>query len=292
MRMSILQSKRAVGAIFGLTILAAAIALFSGVNLSPTASADPGRAYLGFDRNIYPGDAAMPVLRKTFLYSSFWLSPPPGEKTNTWQGKREWVRSLGYGFLVLYRGRDSAEFKKTAEATARGITDANDAIASATREKFPSGTIIFLDIEEGGRLPETYHAYLRVWSEELIKAGYRPGVYCSGMPVREEPHVSITTAEDIRSHAATRDIVIWVYNDACPPAPGCTFPEIPPAASGSGIPAATVWQFAQSPRRKEYSARCAKTYAQDGNCYAPGDTTLAWFLDVNSATSTDPSSGR
>jgi hypothetical protein len=110
--------------------------------------------------------------------------------------------------------------------------------------------------------------------------------------VKEEPHVSITTADDIRSHSATRDMAIWAYNDACPPSPGCKFPENPPASSTSGIPAATVWQFAQSPRRKEFTARCAAKYAKDGNCYAPGDTAHSWFLDVNSATSADPSSGR
>jgi hypothetical protein len=30
----------------------------------------------------------------------------------------------------------------------------------------------------------------------------------------------------------------------------------------------------------------------DGNCYAPGDTTQSWFLDVSSATSSDPSSDK
>jgi hypothetical protein len=276
-----------------LTLLAAGVSLlFLGRSRFATVAADANRAYLGFDRNVYPGDAAMPVLRKTFVYSSYWLSAPPAEKMNTWQGKRELLRSLGFGFLVLYRGRDSAELKKVADATAKGMADASDAIASARRERFPGGAIIFLDIEEGGRLPETYHAYLRVWSEELNKAGFHAGVYCSGMPVKEEPRVSITTADDIRAHPATRDMAIWAYNDACPPSPGCRFPENPPASSTSGIPAATVWQFAQSPRRKEFTARCAAKYAKDGNCYAPGDTAHSWFLDVNSATSADPSNGR
>jgi hypothetical protein len=41
----------------------------------------------------------------------------------------------------------------------------------------------------------------------------------------------------------------------------------------------------------EFSAHCAPGYHTDGNCYAPGDTAHAWFLDVNSATSPDPSKG-
>lgn len=249
------------------------------------------RAYLGFDRNIYPGDAALPILRKTFAFSGYWLSPPPGEKTNTWLGKRELLRSQGFGFLVLYRGRDSSELKNTVTAERLGIEDAKGATSVASIEGFSPGTIIFLDIEEGGRLSAMYHNYLHVWFEELTRAGYRAGVYCSGIPVKEEPGVTITTAGDIRGNAPSRDITFWAYNDTCPPSPGCAFPQDPPSPAGGGIPYAAVWQFAQSPRRKAFTSRCRATYHGDGNCYAPGDSTHSWFLDVNSASSADPSGG-
>lgn len=255
-----------------------------------TQQAAAPRSYLGFDSNIYPGDAAVPILRKTFAFTSYWLSPPPGEKTNTWPGKRELLRSHGFGFLVLYRGRDSRELKNEAAARGNGTQDAKAAAASAKAEGFPANTIIFLDVEEGGRLPAAYHAYLRAWFDELTSAAYRPGVYCSGIPVKEGSGVTITTADDIRINAAPHEFVIWAFNDVCPPSPGCTFPQNPPAPKRSGIPAA-VWQFAQSPRRKERTSRCAATYHRDGNCYAPGDTARAWFLDVNSATTSDPSGG-
>jgi len=249
------------------------------------------RTYLGFDRDIYPGDTAIPTLRKTFAFTGYWLSPPPGEKTNTWSGKRELLRSHGFGFLVLYRGRDSKELKNEAAAERLGMEDEKGAAASAKAEGFPSGTIIFLDIEEGGRLPPAYHAYLKAWFDELMEAGYRNGVYCSAIPVKEDANLSITTVEDIRNHAPSRDISFWAYNDVCPPSPGCTFPQNPPPPSAGGISYAAVWQFAQSPRRKEYTAHCRATYHRDGNCYAPGDSAQAWFLDVNSANSADPSGG-
>ncbi|HUE55668.1 MAG TPA: glycoside hydrolase domain-containing protein [Candidatus Udaeobacter sp.] len=249
------------------------------------------RAYLGYDRNVYPGDPALSILRKTFAFSGYWLSPSPGEKTNTWLGKRELLRSQGFGFLVLYRGRDSGEIKSAVLAKSLGNEDARGAASAAEAEGFSRGTIIFLDIEEGGRLPATYHAYLREWIEELFKAGYRAGVYCSGIPVKEEPTVTITTADDIRNNAPYRDIIFWVYNDACPPSPGCAFPQDPPAPSAGGIPYAAVWQFAQSPRRREFTSHCRATYHRGGNCYAPGDSAHSWFLDVNAASSADPSSG-
>src|SRR5713226_8144839 len=150
------------------------IALFI-VAPAPAPQATASRSYLGFDRNIYPGDDALPILRKTFAYTSYWLSPPPGEKTNTWLGKRELLRSQGFGFLVLYRGPQSSELQSTwserinhssqpkAQAWKRGTADARLAEAAAKKEGFPSHTVIFLDIEEGGRLPAVYHAYLRAW---------------------------------------------------------------------------------------------------------------------------------
>src|SRR6266481_5883893 len=236
-------AKRPKAALSAATLLAAAT-LFACI-VPPQVSLAPETAprfYLGFDRNIYPGDAALPILRKTFVFTSYWLSPPPGEKINTWLGKREFLRSLGFGFLVLHRGRESGELKNEAAAKRNGTQDAKNAVAAAKSEGFASGTIIFLDIEEGGRLPANYHAYLAVWSEELTRAGYHPGVYCSGMPVKEEPGITITTADDIRNHPASRDITIWAYNDFCPPSPGCAFPQDPPPPSSSGIGYAAVWQ--------------------------------------------------
>ena len=271
-------------------VLSAALFAFGAQSVG-FAPEESEKNYLGFDRNIYPGDDALAILRKTFAFSSYWLSPPPGEKNNTWTHKRELLRSRGFGFVVLYRGPGSRELKTQTSAKARGTRDGGDAAASAKAEGFSAGTVIFLDIEEGGRLPDTYHAYLAAWSEALRQTGYRPAAYCSGMPVTEEPGVTITTAEDIRNHAATRGISIWAFNDACPPSPGCTFAQDPASPAKSGIPYAAVWQFAQSPRRKEFTSRCAATYHRNGNCYAPGDSAHSWLLDVNSATSPDPSGG-
>jgi hypothetical protein len=246
-------------------------------------------AYLGFDRNIYPGDDAFPILRKRFAFTGYWLGPPPGEKINTWEGKRDLLHSLGFGFALLYSGRESRELKSETAAKQKGSLDARNAAASAKKEGFAADSVIFLDIEEGGRLSPAYHAYLRSWFDELTSAGYRPGVYCSGIPASEGHGVTIVTSDDIRHNAGDRKFVYWVYNDVCPPAPGCGAPKNPPPVSAGGVPYAAIWQFAQSPRNKDRTTRCAATYAADGNCYAPGDIAHAWFLDVNSALAADPS---
>ena len=171
------------------------------------------------------------------------------------------------------------------------MDDAKLAAAAAAKEGFPPRTIIFLDIEEGGRLPAAYHAYLRAWTDQLASGGYRAGVYCSGMPVNEGRGVTILTADDIRKHLGSRELTYWVFNDACPPSPGCVVSQNPPP-SASGVRYAAIWQISQAPRRKQFTARCAATYAPDGNCYAPSDTAHKWFLDVNTATSPDPSHGK
>src|SRR5580765_5755275 len=64
-------------------------------------------SYVGFDRNEYPGDEALPLLRKSYSFASYWLSPPPEEKSNSWIGKRGVMQSQGFGFLLLYQGRTS-----------------------------------------------------------------------------------------------------------------------------------------------------------------------------------------
>ncbi len=173
--------------------------------------------YLGFDRNIYPGDDTLPVLRKTFAFSGFWLGPPPGEKVNTWQGKHQLMQSLGFGFAALYRARKPNEVKRDAQAREKGSLDARNAAAAAKTEGFAAHTIIFLDIEDGGRLSPTFHTYLRAWADELTRAGYRPGVYCSGIPAPEGPGITILTADDIRNHIGDRELVYWIYKDVCPP---------------------------------------------------------------------------
>jgi hypothetical protein len=248
------------------------------------------QSYLGFDRNQYPGDENLQVLRRSFSYSGYWLNNPPGEKANTWTGKRATLQSSGFGFLVLFNGRLDKQLKY--HAGELGKSDGQIAVASAQREGFPARTIIFLDIEEGGRMLPEQKAYIYAWVDGVSAAGFRAGVYCSGIPAKEGKS-TIVTAEDIRENAAGRETSYFVTNDVCPPSPGCAFPEKPATPANSGIDFATVWQFAQSPKRRDFAARCPANYNPDGNCYPPGvDPAVKLHLDVETATSPDPSQGR
>ena len=258
--------------------------------LTPVASR---ATYLGFDRNEYPGDENLAVLRRTFAYAGYWLNTPPGANRNTWAGRREVVEATGFGFLILFNGRLDAELKKAQDARALGQLDAAAAVVSAQREGFPARAIIFLDQEEGGRMLSEQRAYLYAWVDGVNGSAFRAGIYCSGIAAPEGQGVTVITAEDIRQNAGGRSIIYWVANDACPPSPGCAFPKPAPVPSRSGVAFADGWQFAQSPKRREAARGCPANYDRDGNCYPPGVARARHlFVDVNSAGSDDPSDGK
>lgn len=271
--------------------------LATGFQLMPDARTRPApAAYFGFDRNDYPGDANLNVLRQTFAYSGYWLNNPPGAKRNSWTGKRKNLQAAGFGFLVLFNGRTYAEIKRAGNASKLGRSDATAAVSAARKEGFPPLTIIFLDQEQGGRLLPEQRAYLHAWVDRVIAAQFAAGVYCSGIAAQEGSGVSIVTADDIRKNAAGRQIKYWVVNDSCPPSPGCSVSRKNLSPEASGIPFADVWQFSQSPKRNDFARGCSATYNKDGNCYPPEgsarDSAERLYLDLNVATSPDPSHGR
>jgi len=246
-------------------------------------------SYLGFDRNDYPGDQNLPVLRQTFSFVGYWLNNPPGETSNNWAGKRQTLDSAGFGFLVLFNGRLDAALKSVSKARSLGTADGQSAVAAGRNEGFPARTIIFLDQEEGGRMLPEQKAYIYAWVDAVGASGFRAGIYCSGIAAKDDEN--IVTASDIRQHAGGRSIIYFVSNDQCPPSPGCAFPKSAPSPSQSGTAFADVWQFAQSPRRPEYTARCSATYNSDGKCYPPGITEKL-HIDIDTAKSPDPSQAR
>src|SRR5438270_12395733 len=135
--------------------------------------------HLGFDKNDYPGDASLPALRNTFDWTGYWLSNPPGATANTWRGKRTVLLKNRFGFALLFLARMQAELAD--EAAAKGKQDAANAAASARAEGFTAGPVIFLDIEEGGRLTLQQSGYTRDFIIRLVSLRYCPGAVLSGI---------------------------------------------------------------------------------------------------------------
>jgi hypothetical protein len=279
-----------------LLLIAATLALLAiSVQRMPASSANPAThaGYIGFDRNDYPGDSNLKILRRTFSYSGYWLNNPPGAKTNSWSGKRKNLQAAGFGFLVLFNGRAYEEIKAAGDAVKFGRSDAAAAASAARAQGFPLQTVIFLDQEQGGRLLPEQRAYLHAWVDGVNSVHFVAGVYCSGIASKESSGVSIVTAEDIRKNAGGRKIRYWVVNDSCPPSPGCTVSHKDLSPELSGLPFAEVWQFSQSPKRTDFASGCLATYNKDGNCYPPDvDPSQRLHVDLDVATSSDPSHGR
>ena len=262
----------------------------ASISFAQAKQASTKSAYFGFDRNQYPGDASLKTLRQSFSFASYWLNTPPGESRNTWLGKRKILQATGFGFLVVFNGHTYKEIKAAGDAKKLGASEGAAAATTAKREGFRFGTIIFLDQEEGGRMLEEQRTYLHAWIDAVTDGGFRAGVYCSGMSGKLDGKEDIITAEDIRKHTEGRNVSYWVSNDACPPSPGCRVPTtISPASSGLSF--VDVWQYAQSPRRDKITNRCAATYNKDRSCYPPG-ISQQLHIDLNVATSPDPSEGR
>ena len=174
----------------------------------------PGE-FVGFDRNDYPGDDRLAELHEHFAFAGFWLNTPPGERANSWAGKRQKLRDAGFGFLTLWNGRLDAEIlrlqKMGGAPASLGQRDAAAAVEAARREGFPAGTILFLDQEEGGRLLPEQAAYFFAWTEQVGASAYQPGAYLSGQPSPDGTgpdgvKLTITTAEDVREQIAARHL--------------------------------------------------------------------------------------
>lgn len=281
--------------------LAYSLLLLIFLGVGSTARSQSG--YLGFDRNGYPGDAALPALRKTFRFTGYWLNNPPGATDNSWSGKRALLKEHGFGFLVLFNGR--LEKALSSDPAGLGAEDGKAAVAAAAREGFSRGVLIFLDQEEGGRLTDSQVAYLFAWVDAVRAGGDRAGVYCSGITVADESGM-ISTAQHIANleeersdramaHGRPERLALWIANDQCPPSPGCTVKKAPMGAGSLRLPGvdSPVWQYAESPRRDQFTAGCPKNYSTDNNCYAPGLPQNAnSFIDLNVADSPNPSETR
>jgi hypothetical protein len=204
------------------SLVLAAINLARSETKVAQAQQNTSRVYLGFDANDYPGDWALPDLRKTFTFSGYWLNAPPGAKANLWTGKRDALIKNGFGFLLLFNGRLSKDLKPPVDPSDLGARDAERTVAAAQRDGFPANgsVVIYLDMEEGGRMLPSQINYMDAWTAGVNSKGFLAGVYCSGIKAKEGKGQTITSAEDIHQRLPIIR-AFFVYNDECPPSPGC-----------------------------------------------------------------------
>ena len=206
-------------------------------------------AHPGFDLAAYPGDAAVRAWASGSPYE--WVGyylPAPCHRDSTFVGKRATIASAGLGVAVIYVGQQTWDGVPIVDGTAlsaraamiramasavtcsrtlldaaQGDAEARDAIARAAADGFPTGTVIFLDLEPM-TITAAMRSYYTAWVSRVRADGrYKPGVYA---------HVS--NGADI--HADVGDIPFWIASTR-------SF-SLTSAPNGVGLPFAKAWQGA------------------------------------------------
>ena len=121
---------------------------------------------------------------------------------------------------------------RTLLTTEQGTTDAIDATTKTASEGFPTGTVIYLDIEHMDAIPTGMEAYYRAWVQQVLADGrFRPGIY-----VHKANAASIY--EGVRraysDMGANGSAVFWVTSPT-----GFSLDKNP---QDVGFPWASVWQ--------------------------------------------------
>jgi hypothetical protein len=169
-----------------------------------SASADSIPGYPGFDAAVYPGDSAM----RAWLYPAspyHWVGdylPAPCHRDSSFAGKYSAMSQLGWGVAAIYVGQQDWSRMSSAVTThksgsdaaapqrivcsttllsdAQGTTEAADAVARMRADGFPTGSIVYLDIETVTSVSPALLGYMRAWIAGVARDGrYRPGVYAA-----------------------------------------------------------------------------------------------------------------
>jgi len=122
----------------------------------------------------------------------------------------------------------------------QGINDAQDAGMLAGNAGLSEGSVIYLDIENGGQMPSNQVEYVRSWITDVQNnTPYVPGVYCHK-----------TTAPQVASavDGVVTDLKTWVFGGPIDTGPHDIDldAEQAPDPATSGYPAALLWQYRMS----------------------------------------------
>ena len=254
------------GSVLALALFAAACsgaAAPAGVPTGPRPATRAG--FPGFDTSLYPGDQALRTWRRASPYG--WVGyylPAPCHRDVSWSGKREALIGMGWGTAVLYVGQqdwtqtanrvvpatpsDSAQPQPPAQPQsqaqtqpacssvlltgAQGAIEGADAAAKTASEGFPSGSVIYLDVERVQTVSPALLDYIRAWTERVIGDGrYVPGIYCHRY---NADAINAAVRAVYAAAGKTTQPPFWITSSA-----GYSLDLAP---TGIGLPYANVWQ--------------------------------------------------
>jgi hypothetical protein len=192
----------------------------------------------------------MAALRRTYAFTGFYLPGAPDHPDPSWKGTRSTLEQAGWGVIIIYVGRQNTSSSASAN---QGSLDGKDAVQRTKTEGFAAGSVIFLDVEFGDALGQAMLDYVMAWFQAIVQDGtYRPGVYCH---IHNFPSVQAIT--NVLGTAVT----FWICGGS-----GFSMASSP---SGCGFVDAVAWQGWLDSRDPSQ--------------------TVEFLIDVNLATSTNPS---
>jgi hypothetical protein len=150
--------------------------------------------YAGLHRNRYPGDDLMRHLREhsNLHWTGFYLAPAPAhQKDTSWMDRLPVLREMGWGLAPIYVGQQRSTRLAHALTEEQGCIDAEHAAVLAASAGFESGSVIFLDIEQGPPLAPEMMTYYAAWVETLCaNTNFTPGVYCSYRDIADDLYMA------------------------------------------------------------------------------------------------------
>ena len=189
-------------------------------------------AYAFFDTFACPPlDLMARIKSETNLSACGFYLHAPSQPASSWRGKRAGLAAQGWGFAPVYVGQQVTGPGSHNITAHQGAADGADAARQMRAERFPPGSFVFLDLENGPPFVGAQQAYVGAWIDDVRENGYAAGVYCSFLFA----HLVASLRPGVR---------IWTFHvdtTKVHPVPGRVFASPEPATSGFG--GACMWQY-------------------------------------------------
>jgi hypothetical protein len=119
---------------------------------------------------------SVPDLTFVCLY----FAPAPSHPNRAWMDAASSLRSMGWGLVPTYVGQQVIGVGSHVVTADQGKIDAQGAAPLAGNAGLDAGSVIYLDIENGGLMPANQVAYVTSWIGEVnANTDHWAGVYCS-----------------------------------------------------------------------------------------------------------------
>lgn len=196
--------------------------------------------YAGFDADRFPGLPMMARLkRETNLAWCGYYLVAPSHPNAGWTQQRAALIAQGWGLAPIFVGQEVIGPGSHTVTAAQGQIDGVAAANAMGREGFPTGSCVFLDLENGPPFSNLEGGYVEAWVNQLKLSRWQPGVYCSHAMAQQV----IAAAQGAR---------IWTFKVPTVAPSEATPPFVTPPVALSGVSSAMIWQRAQNVTLQPY----------------------------------------